>query len=99
MTDVSSSVSFHKSFSRVYIKEARGDFKETHVFDMMYDIKAWLKPHLEQLNNHSHPHIFRFRKGPDGHCYMQYRKWRHSEWQPKSSPICHGVWILKVYNN
>ena len=40
------------------VKAARGDFRGTHVFDYMFDMKAWLKPHLELLNNHSHPHIF-----------------------------------------
>ena len=75
------------------VKAARGDFIGTHIFDHMFDMKAWLKLHLEALNNHSHPHIFRFRKGPDRHCYMQYKKWRHNEWEP---PRCHGVCILKV---
>ena len=54
------------------VKEAWGDFIGTHVSETMFDIKkAWLKPHLEAHNNHFHPHIFRFHKGPDGHCYMQ----------------------------
>ena len=78
------------------VKAARGDFRGTHVFDYMFDMKAWLKPHLEPLNNHSHPHIFHFNKGPDGHSYMQYKKWRHNEWEPQTNPRCHGVHILKV---
>jgi len=60
----------------------------------MYDVKSWLKPHMEQLHNHSHPHIFRFRKASDGCCYMQYKQWRHSEWEP---PSHHGIKILKVH--
>ena len=65
----------------------------------MYDVKAWLKQHTEPMYNHSHPHIFRFRKGPDGHCYMQYKKWRQSEWEPQSERSRHGVRILKVLYN
>ena len=45
------------------------------------------------MYNHSHPHNFRFRKGPDGRCYMQYKKWQNSEWEPQSN---HGVCILTV---
>ena len=61
------------------IKAVRSDFENTYIFDCMYDVKTWLKQHTEPMYNHSHPHIFRFRKGPDGHCYMQYKKWRQSE--------------------
>ena len=79
------------------IKAARSDFGNTHIFDCMYDVKTWLKQHTEPMYNHSHPHIFRFRKGPDGHCYMQYKKWRQSEWEPQSERNRHGVRILKVH--
>ena len=49
------------------VKAASGDFGCTHVSNHMFDVKAWLKPHTEPMYNHSHPHIFRFRKGPVWH--------------------------------
>ena len=75
------------------IKAAKADYVSTHIFTEMFDVKAWLSPHMESLHNHSHPHIFRFRKAVDGCCYMQYKHWRHSDWEPQSG---HGIKILKV---
>ena len=48
---------------------------------------------MEMLHNHSYPHIFLFKKGTDGSCYMQYKQWRHSEWEPRSNQ---GIKVLKV---
>lgn len=59
------------------ISDSKADYKGTHTFSNMFNVKAWLKPHMEALHNHSHPHIFRFKKGADGCCYMQYKHWRH----------------------
>ena len=59
----------------------------------MFDAKAWLQPHMEQLHNHTNPHIFRFVKGRDGCCYMQWKHWNHNQWEPKEGL---GISLLKV---
>ena len=59
----------------------------------MFDAKAWLQPHMEQLHNHTNPHIFRFVKGRDGHCYMQWKHWNHNQWEPMEGL---GISLLKV---
>ena len=66
------------------------------LFDCMFDMKGWLKPHLELLNNHSHPHIFWLRKGPGGHMQLYANKWIHNEWKPQTNPRCHGVCIITI---
>ena len=63
------------------------------LFSEMFDAKAWLQPHMEQLHNHTNPHIFRFIKGRDGHCYMQWKHWNHNQWEPKEGL---GISLLKV---
>lgn len=74
---------------------AKGDYSKTHVFDTMFDVKSWLSPHIKPLHNHSRPHIFRFYKAADNSVYMQYKQWRHSQWEPKSS---NGILLLKVWH-
>ena len=76
------------------VSAAKSDYTTTHVFQNMFDIKAWLKPHMLPLHNHSHPHIFRFFKANSGTTCMQYKQWRHHAWEPQSSS---GIRLLKVY--
>ena len=33
--------------------------KNVIVLEEMFDIKQWLLPFVEQLHNHSNPHVFR----------------------------------------
>lgn len=61
--------------------------------EKMYDVKAWLSPMMDDLHNHTQPHIFLFTRGEDGICYMKSKHWDHSIWLPQDSP---GHVLLKV---
>lgn len=74
-------------------KEANQFIKGNVLLGQMYDIKAWLDPVLEKLNNHSNPHIFKFVCDSDGNAKMLYKNWDHNEWSPSDSP---GISLLKV---
>ena len=70
------------------------DVPKADLVQFVYDIKAWIQPHLLDLHNHSHPHIFRFVRGLSGSPVMFYKDWCDSkEWQPSSE----GIQLFKVY--
>jgi hypothetical protein len=39
----------------------------------VYDFQEWLQ--LNNIKNHSHPHVFKFTKNEDGKATMKYKKW------------------------
>lgn len=55
-----------------------------HVLEDVFDVKAWLIPHMNPLHNHTNPHIFRFFQGSNNNCLFQYKAWHHTEWLPQS---------------
>ena len=65
---------------------------------MSNSVKVAHRANAEPMYNHSYPHIYCFRKGPDGYCCMQCKKWRRSEWEPQSERNRHVVCILKISN-
>ena len=58
----------------------------------VYDIRKWLTPAINDIHNHTTPHIFRFRRNVDGRGEMHYKHWSSDDWRPKDS----GLLILKV---
>lgn len=74
-------------------KEANKSVRDVVMLKEMYDVKDWLTPAMQQLHNHSNPHIFRFIRGSNGHCQMFYKHWNHEEWEPSAQP---GLQLLKV---
>lgn len=64
------------------------------VLEHVFDVKAWLQPHLHKLHNHSHRHIFRFTQGTTGRVVMHCKDWNESEWEPSDN----GIDLFKVYN-
>lgn len=66
------------------------------VLEQIYDVKHWVADSLEDIHNHTYPHIFRFSLGRDGRCLMQYKQWSHTQWEPSNAP---GIVLLKVWYN
>ena len=48
----------------------------THIInDELIDVKSLLESHLEPIQNHTQPHIYRFRKEMNGIVSVQYKWW------------------------
>jgi len=73
------------------LKEANSN-SNACVISKLVDVKAWMQPQMNEIHNHTNPHVFRFVKGSDSRCYMQYKHWNHNEWEPQDSP---GIQLLK----
>lgn len=58
----------------------------------VYDIRAWITPVLNEIHNHTVPHVFRFRRNLQGKAEMHYKHWSHEPWQPSGA----GLVLLKV---
>lgn len=58
----------------------------------VYDIRKWLTPAIDDIQYHTTPHIFRFKRNADGRGEMHYKHWSSDDWRPKDS----GLLILKV---
>ena len=43
----------------------------------VYDVRAWISPHLEEITKHTAPHIFRFHRSSEGRAVMHYKHWSH----------------------
>ena len=76
------------------ITKCYADVSSAILLEHMYDIKSWLEPHLEGLQNHSFPHIFRFTLNTSGEVVMHYKDWSKSPWEPTAS----GIKLFKVHN-
>ena len=47
----------------------------------VFNVDAWLKPHLTTLHEHTHPHCFKFAcEGETMKAVMYYRKWSSDDW-------------------
>ena len=75
-------------------KQANRNVQDTGLLEVVYNIKGWLAPLINNITGHSTPHVFRFVRGADGHCLMQYKQWHGDEWQPKLNEP--GLKPLKV---
>ena len=74
------------------IKNCYGTMGDPTLLEHVFDIKAWLQPHLKKLHNHSHHHIFRFTRDARGVVVMHTKDWNESEWEPADS----GIDLFKV---
>ena len=54
-----------------------------------------LDPVIEPLNNHSHPHIFKFTRDPCGHARMFYKNWDRNDWLPNNG--ARGLKLLELH--
>ena len=60
----------------------------------VYDVREWIRPHLDDIRYHTQPHIFLFKRNPaSGRSEMFYKHWSHSPWEPDKK----GLTLLKVY--
>ena len=46
----------------------------------VYDIRKWLSPHIDEVHDHTIPHVFLFRRGSSGDCEMLYKNWAKDKW-------------------
>ena len=58
----------------------------------VYDIRKWLSPSIDEIQYHTTPHIFRFRRNADGRGEMHYKHWSSDDWKPEDG----GLLLLKV---
>ena len=75
------------------ITKCYSDVPEANMIEHMFDVKSWIAPHLERLENHSYPHIFRFIKNSSGSVRMFYKDWSDSPWKPS---LGDGICLFKV---
>ena len=73
------------------ITSCYADVSSAVLLDTMYDVKSWLTPHLDMLQYHSYPHVFRFTCNALGEVVMFYKQWSKSPWEPTS-----GIKLFKV---
>ena len=50
------------------------------VLSYVFDVKLWLTPHLEDLHQHTKPHVFKFSQNSTGKTELYYNKWSHIDW-------------------
>ena len=56
------------------IRQAQTPQAETHVVDVMFDIRNWIEPCLNNIKNHIYPHAYKFVKR-NGKVVMKYKQW------------------------
>ena len=58
----------------------------------VYDIREWIHPHLDDIQYHTQPHIFLFKRNPvSGRSEMFYKYWSHSPCRGVSRICVRGV--------
>ena len=65
---------------------------QTSFIEAMFDVKAWLIPHLNDLHGHRDPHCFKFLLNEQNKCVMFYRNWTSDVWCPEDRAAV----VLKV---
>ena len=75
------------------VAKCYSDVPEANMVEYMFDVRSWIAPHLNKLEYHSHPHIFRFSKSLSGSVTMFYKDWTNSPWKPSSGD---GISLFKV---
>ena len=70
-------------------KECSKDVASVSWLTFVYDIRQWIAPCLEEIHQHTIPHVFLFRRNAEGRAEMLYKRWTKDSWQSA------GV-ILKV---
>ena len=79
---------------QVVYKESNKGVICSDVLSHVFDVKMWLTPHLEDLHQHTQPHVFKFSQNSSGKAELYYKKWSHMDWMGPLS-------VLKVitYSN
>lgn len=64
--------------------------------EVMYDIKGWLEPFVNDFHGHTGPHIFFVFRDEFGHAIFKYKKWSstNEQWKPEE-----GIHLFKVSNH
>lgn len=65
---------------------------KTFLIDVMFDIKSWISPHLNELHGHRDPHCFKFVLNKDNKSIRYFWNWSTDLWCPEDRAIV----ILKV---
>lgn len=69
--------------------------KEPFVYNnlIMYNIKDWLQPYVNDFHGHTGPHIFFINRNADGNAVFKYKKWSSTseQWKPEE-----GIRLFKV---
>lgn len=66
---------------------------QAYFMEEMYDIKAWIVPHLNEFHGHSQPHCFKFVLNQDGKAVMYFRNWTSDPWCTEEEAMV----VLKVF--
>lgn len=61
--------------------ESNQNSKFSSTLNYVFDIKSWISLHIEDIHQHTVPHVFLFRKNADSKAEMLYKHWAHDDWQ------------------
>ena len=76
-------------------KESNQTVNDVETIRYVFDIKTWIAPHLEEIHNHTTPHIFALRRNINGKAALFYKAWSQCKWEPHDG---NGLVLLKVMN-
>lgn len=71
-------------------KECSKDVASVCSLTYIFDVRNWIAPCLEEIHQHTIPHVFLFRRNAEGRAEMLYKLWTKDSWKNA------GV-ILKVH--
>ena len=61
--------------------ESNQNSKLSSTLSYIFDIKSWISPYIEDIHQHTVPHVFLFRKNADLKAEMLYKHWALDDWQ------------------
>ena len=75
------------------VKASNKSVSQVSTLTYIYDVRGWIRDHLDEIRYHTQPHIFLFKCNPStGRSEMFYKHWSHDSWEPSGS----GLVLLKV---
>ena len=78
-------------------KASNHSVRDVATVSYIFDIRAWLAPHIQEIHCHTYPHIFLFKKNESGKGVMLYKHWSHENWEfPEGDSAILKVSILHI---
>lgn len=67
--------------------ESNQSTKSAATLKYVFDIKSWISAHIEEIHQHTVPHVFSFKKNSKGKAVMMVKHWAHDDWKCIDKPI------------
>ena len=69
---------YYYSLQVVYKQSNKGVISSDELSNV-FDVKLWLTSYLENLHQHTQPHVFKFSQNLSGKADLHYKKWSHMD--------------------